>query len=190
MLCVTIATLWLGAGGVAFQTVTPEPAVTEVRQARDAARKDIETYSAGGGKAGSADHPAVKWDATLWAFRERYPRTEAAAIGTVEAVRLLVRAELWDRARARVESVPFDDPAWERLPAVVYEEGIARKDLPYAIAALTRAADAAGSAAIKASALVTLGRLPSSGRRARRRARSRRRKPLRPARRTPKKPTA
>jgi tetratricopeptide (TPR) repeat protein len=158
MLCITIATLWLGAGGVPFQTVTPEPAVTEVRQARDAARKDVDTYAAGGGKAGSADHPAVKWDATLWAFRERYPRTEAAAIGTVEAVRLLVRAELWDRARARVASVPFDDPAWERLPAVVYEEGIARKDLPSAIAALTRAADAAGSATIKASALVTLGR--------------------------------
>src|SRR5262249_19759007 len=110
-----------------------------------------------GGSAAAADHPALKWDAALWAYRDRYPRTEASATATLEAVRLLVRAEMWDRAHARVASVNFDDPAWTKLPTVIYEEGIARKDLPYAIDALPRAARSSTIAANKASALLTLG---------------------------------
>jgi hypothetical protein len=158
MLCATLLTGWLAAGGFPFQAATQDAGVTEARQTVSAARKDIETYTAGGGKAGSTDHPAVKWEAMLWAFRERYPLTEAAAIGTAEAVRLLVSAELWDRAHARIESVPFDDPAWERLPAVVYEEGIARKDLASTIKALARAAESTTNPSIKSAALLVTGR--------------------------------
>src|SRR5687767_7909303 len=134
------------------------PAVEEVRKTLDAARKEIESYKKAGRAAGAADHPALKWDAALWAFRERYPQSEAAVLASAEAVRLLVRAELWDRAHARIASLDFDDPAWERVATPIYEEGIARQDLPYTIDTLSRAAAATTSPAIRSPILVVLGR--------------------------------
>jgi hypothetical protein len=134
------------------------PAVAEVRKTLDAARKEIESYKKAGRAAGAADHPALKWDAALWAYRERYPRSEAAALASAEAVRLLVRAELWDRAHARIASLDFDDPAWTRVAMPIYEEGIARQDLPYTIDTLSRAAAATTNPAIRAPILVVLGR--------------------------------
>src|SRR5688500_171974 len=147
-----------GTGAAQTAQTAPSTPVSEVRQTLDTARKEIEAYKTAGGAAGVADHPAVKWDAILWAYRDRYPRTEAAALASAEAVRLLVRAELWDRAHARVESVDFDELAWSRLPAIVYEEGIARKDLPYTITTLVRAAASTTNASIKSSVLLVLGR--------------------------------
>ena len=132
-------------------------AVAEVRKAVAAARKDIEGHKTAG-KAGATDHPALKWDAALWAYRARYPRSEAAALASAEAVRLLVRAELWDRAHARIASLDFDDPAWERMAAPIYEEGIARQDLPYTIDTLSRAAASTPNPASRSSILVVLGR--------------------------------
>jgi hypothetical protein len=143
---------------VAGAQPAPGAAMAEARQTLDAARKEIAAYKAAGGAAGAADHPAIKWDAALWAFRERYPRTEAAAMGSAEAVRLLVRAELWERAHARVASLAVDDPAWERLPPVIYEEAVARKDLPSAIEALARVSASTTSASIRSSAQLVLGR--------------------------------
>ena len=141
---------------------TPQPApitpVAEVRQTTAEARKEMEAYKAAGGAAGAPDHPALKWDAALWAYRDKYPRTDAAALGTAEAVRVLVRAELWERAHARIEAIAFDDPAWSRLASIVYEQGIARQDLPSAIAILTRAAASTTDASIKSSVLLVLGR--------------------------------
>jgi hypothetical protein len=136
----------------------PSQAMAEARQTLETARKEIEAYKTAGGAPGAADHPAIKWDAALWAFRERYPRTDAAAMGSAEAVRLLVRAELWDRAHARIASLDVEDSAWERLPPVVYEEGIARKDLPASIETLARVSASTTNASIKSSALLVLGR--------------------------------
>jgi len=149
----------LVAGAPMFAQSPPDPAVEEVRRTLDAARKDFERYRTEGGVPGSPQHPALKWEAALWAYRERSPRTEAAALATAEAVRLLVRAELWDRAHARVESVAFDDRAWERLATPIYDEAIARKDLPYTIATLSRvAAASATSSSSRSAVLVVLGR--------------------------------
>jgi hypothetical protein len=137
---------------------TADAGITEVRQTLDAARKDVDAYITGGGRAGTPEHPAIKWEAALWVYRDRYPGTEAAAIGSAEAVRLLVRAELWDRARARIDSLAADDPAWPRMAPVVYQEGIARKDLPYAIDKLSHVAASTPNASIKAPVLVVVGR--------------------------------
>ena len=155
LLAMLLATL---GSGPSAQSAQGDPAVTEVRQTLTEARKAIETYRSTGGAPGVADDPAIKWEAALWAYRERYPRTDAAALASAEAVRLLVGAELWDRAHARVDSLAADDPAWVRLPSVIYDEGIARKDLPYTIDRLTRAAATATNARIKSSAQVVLGR--------------------------------
>jgi hypothetical protein len=160
LLFAVIVAAGLGAGRpVIAQTQSgPAPAVTEVRQTLAEARKEMDAHKAAGGAADAPDHPAVKWDAALWAYRDKYPRTDAAAIGTAEAIRLLVRAELWDRAQARIESLQFDDPAWSRVASIVYEAGIARKDLPAAIATLSRAASSTTDASIKSSMLLALGR--------------------------------
>jgi len=156
MLLATLAAICLAAPGAAGQA-GPDAAVAEVRQTLDTARKEVDVYNARN-RAGTPDHPAIKWDAALWAYRDRFPRTQASAMATAGAVRLLILAELWDRAHARIESVGFDDAAWERLPALIYEEGIARKDLPYAIDRLTRAAASAKTPANKAVALLVAGR--------------------------------
>ena len=133
--------------------------VTEVRQMVSDARKDIEAYKTAGGAAGAADHPAIKWNAALWQVHDRAPQTEAGAIAAVEAVRLLIRAELWDRAHARVESLAVDDRAWERVPAVIYEEGIARKSFEYTIATLSQTAASTKTPSIKSAALLVIGRV-------------------------------
>jgi hypothetical protein len=137
---------------------TQSPAVIEARQTMDAARKEIAAYKAAGGAAGSADHPAIKWDAALWAYRERYPRSDAATLATAEAVRLLVGAELWDRAHARIDALEPDDAAWARVASPIYDEGIARKDLPTAIERLSRVAAQATTPGIKSPVLIVLAR--------------------------------
>ena len=160
LVAIIVAGVFAQGGAAVAQTTQPAPVtpVTEVRQTAAEARKEMEAYKAAGGAAGATDDPAVKWDAVLWAYRDKYPRTDAAAIGAAEAVRVLVRAELWSRAQARIEALDFQDPAWTRVAAIVYEQGIARKDLPSAIATLTRAAESTTDGAIKSSVLLVLGR--------------------------------
>jgi hypothetical protein len=123
------------------------------------ARKDIDAYKTAVGAADAADHPAIKWNAALWQVHDRAPQTEAGAVAAVEAVRLLIRAELWDRAHARVESLAADDRAWERVPAVIYEEGVARKSFEYTIATLAQTAGATKTPSIKSAALLVIGRV-------------------------------
>lgn len=135
-----------------------DAAVKEVRTAIDTARKEVDAYKAAGGAADAADHPAIKWDTALWAYRERYPRSEAATLASAEAIRLLGRAELWDRAHARVASLDPDDPAWARVASPVYEEGIARKDLPYTIDTLSHVVAATTNPSITSTAGLILGR--------------------------------
>jgi hypothetical protein len=136
---------------------TPQDPLAAVRQMVADARDEIETFEKSNPAAGSP-HPAVKWDAALWAVHEREPRTDAGARAAVEAVRLLTQADMWPRADARVESLALDDPAWEGLPWVLYEAGIRRKDLPAVIARLSRVAESAPKPATKAAALMIVGR--------------------------------
>jgi hypothetical protein len=153
----TLVAATLAWGSILAGQTTPA-GDAEVRRTLDRARDAIAAYTAAGGAPGTADHPAIKWDAELWVYRGRYPGSEAATRATTEAVRLLVRAELWDRAQERVDSVEADDPAWERLPGVLYEAAIARKDLPSAIERISRVVSATTNARIKSSALLVVGR--------------------------------
>src|SRR5215204_4000317 len=77
---------------------------------------------------------------------------------TVTAVRALVTAQQWEAVDARIQSIPPDDPAWERLPSVLYQGAIAKKDLPWVIDRLSRVVSATSSNANKASALIVIGR--------------------------------
>lgn len=150
-----------GAHPARAQTAQPaaNPAA-EVREMIERARKDIDSYKNGGGAAGTPDHPAVKWDAELWNYRDRAPNAEARTMATVEAIRFLLRAELWDRAHMRVESLDASDPAWERVPSVLYyDDGSARKDYSYTIEKLSEIASKTKSASIKSSSMLALGRV-------------------------------
>jgi hypothetical protein len=133
--------------------------VDQVRQMAADARREVETYKAAGGAPGAADHPAIKWDAALWQVHDQAPKSDAGANAAVEAIRLLVRAELWDRAHARVEALDVDNAAWQRVPSAIYEEGVARKSFDYTISTLTRTAAATKAPAIKAAALVIIGKV-------------------------------
>jgi hypothetical protein len=143
------------------QTVQPASgaAVADVQQMVIDARKDVESYKTRGGGPGAADHPAITWHATLWQVHDRSPHSDAGALAAIEAIRLLIRAELWDRAHARVESLDVDDPAWERVPSALYEEGIARKSFEYTIAILSRTAASTKTPSIKSAALLIIGRV-------------------------------
>ena len=155
-----IASAGLGQAGVAVaQSAQPAPAVADVRQMAADARKEIETYTSAGGAAGAADHPAIKWNAAIWQVHERAPHSDAGSVAATEAIRLLIRAELWDRAHARVESLDVDDPAWQRVPSVLYEEGIARKNFEYTIATLSRTASSTKTPSNKSAALLVIGRV-------------------------------
>ncbi|HEY7666292.1 MAG TPA: hypothetical protein VH934_24500 [Xanthobacteraceae bacterium] len=155
LVCFALLLILTGLGGV---RVAAAQDVAEVRKQLDAARQDIDAYRAGGGKSGVPDHPAVKWQETLWAFRETNRGTEAAALATAEAIQLLIRADLRDRAHARVEELSVDDLAWERLAAYLYYEGSASKDFGYVVAKLSEIAAGSSVASIKAAALLGLGR--------------------------------
>jgi hypothetical protein len=133
--------------------------VDQVRQMAADARKEIETYKGAGGAPGAADHPAVKWDAALWQVHTQAPKSDAGASAAVEAIRVLVRNELWDRAHARVEALDVDNAAWERVASAIYEEGVARKSFDYTIATLTRTAAATKTPAIKSAALIVIGKV-------------------------------
>jgi hypothetical protein len=143
---------------------TPPPdaaaaaAIAEIRQTIDTAWKEVQAYRTGGGKPGAPDHPARKWHATLWTYREQHPGTAAAARATADAIRLLVRGEFWDEAHARIDTVGVDDPAWERLSAALYEEGSTRKDFAYTIATLSKVAATTTSPTNQAAVLLDIGR--------------------------------
>jgi|SRR5262245_49670958 len=134
--------------------------VSDVRATLAAARTEIEAYRAAGGKAGAPNHPALKWHTALWAYRERTPGSEAAAVATAEAIQLLIRGEFFDEARAKVDTVGVDDLAWQqRLAAYLYFDASARKDYARTSATLERVAAGTRVATIKSAALLELGRI-------------------------------
>jgi len=78
---------------------------------------------------------------------------------TVTEIRGLVQAKLWTQVDARLDALTADDPAWERLPSVLYTAAIARQDLPSAVARLTRVASTTTKSSNKAAALIVVGRV-------------------------------
>jgi hypothetical protein len=149
--------------GVPAADQAPQPGkgstVADVLETRDAGRKAIDAYKAAGGKPGAADHPALTWHEALWAYRQRNPDSDAAAVATAEAIQLLIRAELWDEAREKVDAVGVNDRAWERLANYLYYDASARKDYGRAAETFSKVATGTGIASIKSAALLSLGRV-------------------------------
>src|SRR5215471_12185765 len=71
------------------QHPTPSGLEDTLRQAR----QEISDFQKAGGKNDDPGHPAPKWAATLWQWRDRLPASPDASRATTEAVRLLVFAD-------------------------------------------------------------------------------------------------
>ncbi len=122
LLCAAATAVVLSAGIVAQQAPSnaADP-VTRAEELTGQALEAMEKFMAAGGKNGDPDHPGREWAAKLWAFREKYIGSEAAAIVTGEAVHQLVHAGAIEEAWQRAASLPAKDPAWERVIRVLYE---------------------------------------------------------------------
>src|SRR6266576_3920231 len=77
----------------AQHTPTPDKEVDQVQAMIAQSKKDAEQFSKSGGKPGDASDPNLKWSAALWQYREKHSGTPATVAATIEALRLLNRAD-------------------------------------------------------------------------------------------------
>jgi len=151
--------LAIPAGSASAQPVPAAGStVADVRSTLATARAEIDAFLAAGGKNGAGDHPAVKWQSILWAYRERNPGTEAAVLATAGAIQLLLRGDLREQAHAKVDSLAADDLAWVRISAYLYYDASWRKDYSYLVRRLSDVSARTSDATVKSSALLALGR--------------------------------
>ncbi len=135
-----------------------EPATAEVRKTLEQAQGEIAAFRNAGGKAGADDHPARKWSAALWDYRQRNPGTDAAGLAAAEAIHLLVHAERFAEVESLAESLEASDPGWERLPNFLLEAANLRKDYGYLLRKLDWLAQNSMSPKAQAAALFARGR--------------------------------
>jgi hypothetical protein len=86
-------------------------------------------------------------------------QTQPAPKDVIDSARALMQAKQWEEFDRRVASVPADDPAWERLPSIVYSAGIARDDLPAVLRRLQLILETTTRPSNRAAALSTTGRV-------------------------------
>jgi hypothetical protein len=122
------------------------------------ARQEISNFKKAGGKNNDPGHPAEKWAKELWKWRDTSPGTPDASKATVEAVRLLVYADRFSDAQARVDGIPADDSAWQGLARVLLDSASLQKDYTYFFAKVESVLRAAADAKTRAAIQVSLGR--------------------------------
>lgn len=91
-------------------------------------RAEIRAFNSAGGKPEDPSHPALRWSEIFWQCRAAYPDTAAASDATAEAVHILIHAAHAPRALDLADSVPPDDPAWEKLLPLVHEAATQAND--------------------------------------------------------------
>jgi len=123
-----LAAALLFAGATARLAAQPDPLLAEVDAALKQARGEIEQFEKAGGSKSDARHPVAGWVEKLSGYRERDPRSAAAAKASAEAIHLLVHAERFADVEVRAERLSADDAAWESLPTYLAEAAALRKD--------------------------------------------------------------
>jgi len=107
---------------------TADPELQRVEQMLEESQKEIGEFRRKGGKDEDPAHPGRKWAATLWDYRRQHPGTPAAARATAESIHLSLHGAGVEAALARLDTVPADDAAWERLASVLLEAADIQKD--------------------------------------------------------------
>lgn len=88
----------------------------------DRAWKEVNT--AGQARATSANRERLghRYSILLWQYRNEHPRTAAGMRATVAALNLMLAAGRKDEAMAMAETLPLDDPAWDRVIQILWRE--------------------------------------------------------------------
>jgi tetratricopeptide (TPR) repeat protein len=141
----------------AQNTPTPDKEMDRVQAMINQAKTDAEQFSKSGGKPSDPSNPNLKWSAALWQYREAHPGTPATVIATVEALRLLNRADRLSELQAKADTLKPDDPAWKQVLYVLMSAASKSKDYNYLISKADALAQRAVDPEVKAQARFNIG---------------------------------
>ena len=136
---------------------TPDQEMDRVQAMVSQSKKDAEQFSKAGGKPGDANNPNLKWSADLWQYREQHPGTPATVTATIEALRLLNRADRFNELQSKTDTLKPDDGAWKQVFYVLMSAAAKSKDYKYLIGKAEALAQAAANPEIKAQARFNIG---------------------------------
>jgi len=136
---------------------TPDAEMDRVQAMISQAKTDAEQFSKSGGKPVDANNPNLKWSAALWEYREKHPGTPATAIATVEALRLLNRANRLSELQAKVDALKPDDGAWKQTIYVLMSAAAKSKDYSYLISKAEALSQTAVDPEVRAQARYNIG---------------------------------
>lgn len=145
----------------AQNTPKPDKEMDRVQAMISQAKKDAEQFLKSGGKPSDANNPNLRWAAALWQYRgqhrEKHPASPATVAATVEALRLLNRADRLSELRAKADTLKPDDAAWKQVFYVLMSAASKSKDYSYLISKAEALAQAAVDPDIKAQARFNIG---------------------------------
>ena len=141
----------------AQNTPAPDKEMDQVQAMITQSKKDAEQFSKSGGKPGEASDPNLKWSAALWQYREKHPGTPATVAATIEALRLLNRADRLAELQTKADTLKPDDTAWKQIFYVLMSAASKSKDYNYLIGKAEALAQTAGDVNIKAQARFNIG---------------------------------
>jgi len=130
----------------------PDKEMDQVQAMIAQSKKDAEQFSKSGGKPGDANDPNLKWSAALWQYREKHPASPATVAATIEALRLLNRADRLSELQAKADTLKPDDAAWKQVFYVLMSAASKSKDYSYLIGKAEALAQTAVDKDIKAQA--------------------------------------
>ncbi len=141
----------------AQNTPAPDKEMDRVQAMISQSKKDAEQFQKAGGKPGDANDPNLKWAAALWEYREKNPGTPPTVSATVEALRLLNRADRSSELREKTDTLKPDDTAWKQVLYVLMSAASKSKDYSYLISKAEALAQTASDRNIKAQARFNIG---------------------------------
>lgn len=141
----------------AQNTPTPDKEMDRVQAMISQAKTAAEQFSKSGGKPTDASNPNLKWSAALWQYRETHPGTPATVIATIEALRLLNRADRLSELQAKADTLKPDDAAWKQVLYVLMSAASKSKDYRYLISKAEALAQSAVDPEVKAQARFNIG---------------------------------
>jgi len=136
---------------------TPDPEMDRVQAMISQSKKDADQFLKSGGKPSDANNPNLKWSAALWQYREKHPGTPASVTATIEALRLLNRADRLSELQAKADTLKPDDAAWKQVLYTLMSAGSKSKDYSYLISKAEVLAQTAVDRNIKAQARFNIG---------------------------------
>ena len=141
----------------AQNTPTTDKEVDRVQAMISRAKTDAEKFSKSGGKPDDISNPNLKWSATLWQYREKHPGTPATVIATVEALRLLNRADRLSELQAKADALKSNDPAWKQALYVLMSAASKSRDYSYLLSKAEALAQGGVDPEVKAQARFFIG---------------------------------